>query len=635
MNNYNFDDEQIKEPSLWSKIASVFKFIAACLTFLRHTIANIIMLFFLLFVFLAFGAMQIINTDNSNNEQNVALTSKPAPILYINLKGDISASPLPKKGIDAIERQIDDFLKDKQVHSLLTIERALDKASTDKNIKLVILNLSDMMPTSLANTTRITSKIKTIKERGKKVFAFASSYSQSSYTIAKEASTIFLDPLGTVDIKGISLESLYYKDLLDKAHISPYIFKAGRFKSAVEPYLLNAMSDDVKEEYDILLHQMWRVYTNEVTTRKKISNKNLLDDTYTLYQRLSSYNFDIARMQQDLGLVDNLESFYFYKDKLIATYGASPLNPHEPHVIDYRDYAGYDPIYNDANIAVIYGIGPIVDKAKYGSDFAPENIIPQIERAMHDDNIKALVFYIDSPGGSAFASEQIRRALVKFRSKKKVVISMNSITASGGYWISTESDGIVATKDTITGSIGVFAISFGAHNLLNHFGVYEDGVYNSELARANIATAMSDNVQKLYQGSVDNTYRFFIKLVSKSRNLAFSDAPIFAEGQIFSAHTALNMGLIDKEGSLYDAIDMASALAKIKKSEIKVEHYINSSQTGIAFIDDMVLKAMTSFMPVPFAKVYTKYYDNAFLKQVMDKKDPTVMAISNCQGIMY
>ena len=632
MSKYNFDNKD-RERSLWSFIAAIFSFIAATLTFMRHTILNIVMLGFIALIFFAISSVHDLNTPQSENNE-LASQYKAPSILYLNLHGALTPSPLPTKGLDAIQRHIDESLNKKYVHSLLTIEKALDKALDDKNIELVVLDLTYLEPTSLANTMRISQKLKALRENGKKIYSFALNYNQSSYAIAKECSLIFLDPFGLVDIKGISLDSLYYKDLIDKAHITPYIFKAGHFKSAVEPFVLNAMSDDVKEQSALLVKDMWDVYKEQIASRQKLNGINLLEDTYSHSQRLSKYNFDIASMQKDLGLVDHLQSYYFYKDKLIQTYGASPTNAHEPNLIDYRDYI-VEEHSKDANIAVIYGIGTITEESQYANTFAPDNIVPQIEKALHDDNIKALVLYIDSPGGSAFASEDIRRALVKFRAHKKVVISMNSVAASGGYWVSTQSDAIFATQDTLVGSIGVFAISFGAHNLLNKYGIYADGVANSDFANSNIASPMSLANRNIIQSTVDNTYNFFLKIVSKARSLDINNAKDFAEGRVFSTKQALKLGLIDKVGSLHDAIDHAATIANINKDDIKVEHYLNSANTGIAFIDDLVVNAIASSLPIPLAKMYLDYQEQSFLKSVMLKKEPSVLAISYLKGIEY
>ncbi|SPT68645.1 signal peptide peptidase SppA [Anaerobiospirillum thomasii] len=641
-NNNQFNraqsQDEFEEHTPLKCLCKGFMFIGSALTFIRNTLANLVMLLLFFFIFAAVSLFEQFKDDpsalmgkNTAQMQN----AQPAPILYLSLQGNIVAPPLYDSGIEGLQRRIDEIVSNNITHSVLDIEKALSAACYDENIKMVLLNLSDMQPMPLAIASRIAAKLEALKQSGKKIVACATSYSQSAYVIASRADRILMDPLGQINIQGMSLQNIYFAPLLEKAGITPYVLRAGEFKSAVEPFLRASMSEHVRSEYMTLIDELWTEYESEVQIRKSRTSDRLLENIYSTLSRLDFHNGSMASLQKEQGLVDELEPFYFYKQELIEKFGADPLNDKMPHHITYSDYIQKLPAeLSESKVAVIYGIGPIVDRAELSTDFAPETIIPLIEKARDDDNIKSVVFYIDSPGGSLFASEQIRRALVSLRNKKKVVISMNAQAASGGYFIATQSDAIVATKDTITGSIGVFALSFGAHNLLNRYGVYQDGVQNSPLGTLNVARPADPAVLSLLQKSTQSSYAYFIDLVCKSRGLMPGDYLNFAEGRVFSARRALALGLVDKIGTLEDATALACTLSDTDINSVEIMHMLPEPSDPFSDLNAIVSKAYAMGLPAPLASLYVQYRQDAFLRQVLEHKEPVVMAITPFKNIL-
>ena len=279
-------------------------------------------------------------------------------------------------------------------------------------------------------------------------------------------------------------------------------------------------------------------------------------------------------------------------------------------------------------VAVIYGIGEITDYPERPTDFAYDNIAPQIEEAMMNDNIAAVVLYLNSPGGSVIASEKIRRSLEALQkyTVKPIIVSMNGTAASGAYWIGSQAEKIFATQSTITGSIGVFGLSFGAHRLLNKYGAYQDGVATNELAQAPIAKEMPYSQQMMYNLAVEKTYKDFVELVAKNRGLKANTYEIFAEGQIFLAEEAQTLGLVDEVGNLSDAIAYAAKQAGIDPNRLRVRHMSPESPNELGGFESLLFGLCNAYLPPEFTEAMLKLRQNTKLL----KKDGSnnLMAIS-------
>ena len=444
----------------------VLSFIGAALTFIRNFISNLVMIAIIALIVIAYNLAGTIKEKAviiASGQEEITTVEQSAQILYLPLKGVISESPLASDDFSNLQRRINEQLTGSVTHELIAIEKALNFAAEDNNLKLVILDLNDLSPMSLAVAKRIGNAVDKVRNAGKEVTALAYSYSQSAFAIAAHCDKILLDPMGQVNLRGIGMSSLYYKDLLNTLKVTPYIFKAGHFKSAVEPYTRNDMSPDVKAEYANLAANLWDEYIKELNVRKVLSRTIVLPDADKYVKELELYKGDTALMQLENNLVDELISREDYLLSLCKDYGTDKSDTTLPNMINYRKYLALKSTpekLKDKRIAVIYGIGQISGFSNHVYAFTPDNILPLLNEVRNDDKIKAVVMYINSPGGAVKASEEIRRELMRLKELgKKVVVSMNGTAASGGYWVASAADRIIADSSTLTGSMGVLSLS--------------------------------------------------------------------------------------------------------------------------------------------------------------------------------
>ena len=412
----------------------VLSFIGAALTFIRNFISNLVMIAIIALIVIAYNLVGTIKEKAviiASGQEEITTVEQSAQILYLPLKGVISESPLASDDFSNLQRRINEQLTGSVTHELIAIEKALNFAAEDNNLKLVILDLNDLSPMSLAVAKRIGGAVDKVRNAGKEVTALAYSYSQSAFAIAAHCDKILLDPMGQVNLRGIGMSSLYYKDLLNTLKVTPYIFKAGHFKSAVEPYTRNDMSPDVKAEYANLAANLWDEYIKELNVRKVLSRTIVLPDADKYVKELELYKGDTALMQLENNLVDELISREDYLLSLCKDYGTDKSDTTLPNMINYRKYLALKSTpekLKDKRIAVIYGIGQISGFSNDVYAFTPDNILPLLNEVRNDDKIKAVVMYINSPGGAVKASEEIRRELMRLKELgKKVIVSMNSL----------------------------------------------------------------------------------------------------------------------------------------------------------------------------------------------------------------
>ncbi|WP_277297058.1 signal peptide peptidase SppA [Succinatimonas hippei] len=582
----------------------VLSFIGAALTFIRNFISNLVMIAIIALIVIAYNLAGTIKEKAviiASSQEEITTVEQSAQILYLPLKGVISESPLASDDFSNLQRRINEQLTGSVTHELIAIEKALNFAAEDNNLKLIILDLNDLSPMSLAVAKRIGNAVDKVRNAGKEVTALAYSYSQSAFAIAAHCDKILLDPMGQVNLRGIGMSSLYYKDLLNTLKVTPYIFKAGHFKSAVEPYTRNDMSPDVKAEYANLAANLWDEYIKELNVRKVLSRTIVLPDADKYVKELELYKGDTALMQLENNLVDELISREDYLLSLCKDYGTDKSDTTLPNMINYRKYLALKSTpekLKDKRIAVIYGIGQISGFSNDVYAFTPDNILPLLNEVRNDDKIKAVVMYINSPGGAVKASEEIRRELMRLKELgKKVIVSMNGTAASGGYWVASAADQIIADSSTLTGSIGVFSLALGAHDLLNHVGVYQDGVATHEFADASIANPLSENTKETMRLSVEHTYDTFINLVAKSRRLSPANYISYAEGQVFLGDEAQNLGLIDDLGSLNDALNTAAKLIDSTLDDVSVLHLAPQGEKSISPLELFIMNKAEGIIP--------------------------------------
>lgn len=626
-------------------IGKVLLTIGSVITFARNLVFNLIFLLLILAIFsgiyFANNAKDMVENTAVNADGSAKTVS---PILYFDLSGTIHEMPQPDNEYTKFTKQFADVLNTPEYNDVVSIEDALNTASDDKRIKSVYFNFSktDRMPMPVAS--RVKKAILDYKKKnpGVMVSAYSDSYNASSYLIAGACDKIILDPFGGFTFRGFSASSLYFKDLLNRFNLSPLVFRAGEFKSAVEPFTSNRMSEPVKEEYRKAFNILWLTYLKSLDSRPNtgsvVGNLYAVPDNYI--KTLVNYQGSEAELLKKLNLVDELMSQEDFNASLIKLYGQGK-SIFEPKLTGYQDYLTLASLAknktskkNDkkvSSVAVIYGIGDIVDKTETPTTFSPDNIKEVLNDIRKDKSVNSVLLYINSGGGSVTASEKIRNMLVNFKKEtgKTLTVSMNGLAASGAYWISTAADYVYASPETITGSIGVFSLGISADKLLNEYGVYEDGVETSELARTSIAREMPQSQKIEYQLSVESIYKRFITLVRNAHpELQKVDYREFAEGRIFTVYDAKNLHLINDIDTFDNLI--ANAKKQIEKDGdtlCKVKHFVPDGIDSQFILKRMLSTHIQGFVSDKTLKMLLSWFDTASVKD-NGTHAPKIMATS-------
>lgn len=435
---------------------------------------------------------------------------------------------------------------------------ALRSAAKDSKIKGVSLYLSSVQA-SPASMTAIRHAITEFKKSGKFVYAYGESYSQGAYYIASAADQVYLNPKGNFDLRGMASQIMFYKGLIDKLDIEVDVVKCGKFKSAVEPYLMDRMSEANREQMEVLLNSIWGTFCQEIAASRKISVEDLnrMADSLTLVTTddvLASKLVDKLIYRSDYGKLLREKVGIAENAKLSLVY-----------LGEYIENISTPRVFTKDKIAVVYAYGEIVD-GKGGSDvIASETFCKELRKVYKDKKVKAIVLRVNSPGGSALASEVIWNEIEQAKAAgKKVVVSMGDYAASGGYYISSGADAIFAEATTLTGSIGVFGMIPSVGKFLeNKLGITIDRVKTNEHADALSGFRPMDEAERAYmQNSVDETYDTFLSRVAAGRKMHKADVDSIGQGRVWSGKDAVKLGLVDKIGNLDDAIKYAANLAQ-------------------------------------------------------------------------
>lgn len=491
------------------------------------------------------------------------VTVKPKSVLYMNLNYEIP------------ERTTDDDLtatlmrlqnSNTDQSGLNDIIANIDEAKNDPNISGIFLELSSV-GTSTANIEELRHHIISFRESGKFVITYSETMAQNSYYLATAGDEIYINPDGMLDIHGMASQIMFYKNLLDKLDIEIQIIRGpnNKFKSAVEPYFLDKMSAANREQMTKLLNTMWFKVVSDISESRNISiaKINELADNLSL-------TFD-AKVALNEGFVDGLA----YRDEIIARIKdlAGIEKSKKINVLTNSQYASArpEPKVKSDKIALIYANGQIIDGDGDDSTIGSITLSKAIREARENKSVKAIVMRVNSPGGSALASEVIRREVELAKAEKPFIISMGSYAASGGYWISTEGDRIFADPTTLTGSIGVFGTFPNAKKFLNEtVGLTFDVVKTNENADfGSITEPLTDYQKKMLQKYVGNTYNDFTSLVARTRGLRQSYVDSIGQGRVWAGTDALELGLVDELGGLDKAIEYAAKQADLTDYSIK------------------------------------------------------------------
>lgn len=490
--------------------------------------------------------------------------------LVINPQGDIVEQrsviqplSLPLNRLIGVPLEEEVFLQD--------LLDGINAAAADARIKYLVLDLDKLGSASLDQLQVAGDALSRAKKQGKHIIAMGESFNQAQYYLAARANEIWLNPMGTVDVHGFSVFKLYIKELLEKLAVNVHIFRVGTYKSAIEPLIRNDMSPADREASGMWLSKLWNLYTDGVAQERKLDGAVLRERIINKNAALAAAGGNRAQAALEMGLVDALKTRPEMIRQLRQLAGPGTNKKQEFNAVALDQYLQtLTPSYSGSGdsavqIGIITASGNIVHGKGAVGQIGSDALLAQIDRARKDDKLKALVLRINTGGGSAFASEQIRQGLLQLQqSGKVVVVSMGSMAASGGYWLAANADHIVAAPSTLTGSIGIFGAVPTFENSLTRIGVYGDGLnVGGKNLPANLATGMAPEDKAAFQLDVDYGYRRFLQIVAEGRKKSVDEAGRIAEGRVWDGATAKDLGLVDSLGGLSEAVAVAAKLAKV------------------------------------------------------------------------
>lgn len=546
-------------------IGSIFKFVWRFLNGIRLILLNVIF-FALLIGFIVASA-----------EEEEPVKVPDNGILVLNPTGILVEE---KTYIDPVDEFINEALdsSDRIPEVLVSdLVAALDKAKNDDRIGAVFLDLSNMFPSGVNKLQRVAEALDDFKTTNKPIISAADYYSQHQYYLASHADSIYLNPLGSVSFDGFQYGQVYFNSLLTKLKLTPHIFKVGEYKSAVEPFIRDDMSDAAKEANAFLYDELWAVFKNDVVNQRDIAPYIADGELEPYLQAFDDAQGDMAEMALRSNLVDALKTRTEVRTELINLAGYDEDKETFRHIA-YNDYNAEPsekamPVHQGSQdqIAVVVARGQIVNGSRKPGMIGGDSTAKLIRKAREDEHTKAIVLRVDSPGGSGFASEIIRQEILEAKKQNiPVIASMSSVAASGGYWISAEADQIWAAPTTITGSIGVFGMVITAENAMDYIGVNGDFYNTTELPIGNTLEGISDAQKHLLQRSTESFYDHFLEIVANARGMTKKEVDNVAQGRIWTGSQAQERGLVDFLGDYDDAINAAAELAGVEDYQVNI-----------------------------------------------------------------
>ena len=497
---------------------------------------------------------------------------EPKSVLKIDLAESIVDQPVndPLAGFDPMSMNVQKSVSNMQVMN------AIESAAQDDNIEGIYINLTGAGTASAALLEEVRDYITAFKESGKFVVAYGEVYSQGGYYLASVADSIYLNPVGEMEWRGLAAQVMFYKGLLDKLGVEPQVFRHGTFKSAVEPYILNKMSPENRTQMETYVNSIWGTMVADIAKERNLS----IDSLNMFATDLSAMMAEDAlanRMVDGLKYEDEVEDILREKLELDADEDITFVTLGE-----YIAAKPYTPTYSDNKIEVIYAEGQIVQGTSEQGTLGSSTLADQLAEARLDEEVKAVVLRVNSPGGSALASEVIWREMELLRQQKPVIVSMGDYAASGGYYISAPADAIIADATTLTGSIGVFGLMFNAEKALNNkLGITIDVAKTNPSADMGMPfRAVSSNERTKIMRSIEQVYSTFVNHVADGRNMTFDSVDAIGQGRVWTGNDGNRIGLVDEIGGLKYAIAVAA-----DKAECLDDYMVRESMgepTGLA-----------------------------------------------------
>ncbi|MBS4718777.1 signal peptide peptidase SppA [Aeromonas caviae] len=544
--------------SIFKGLGWLFRSLWRLLNFTRLMLVNL--LFLLVVLVIVFSVSQ---SETPSTPIEGALT--------LNLSGVLVEQRTQTDPTVQLLRQMDKGDEQPSEIVLSDLLWAIKSAGNDDRIKALVIKPQGLQGASLSKLQEVTAAIDAFKESGKPVIAMADYYSQGAYLLAAHADHVLLNQSGAVLIEGLGVYQTYFKSALEKLNITPHVFKVGTYKSFVEPYTRDEMSPESKEANQRWLDQLWQSYVADVAEQREIEPDAVAPNKDHFLELLRKAGGNAASYALDNGLVDQLATRDEMTQAVIKEVGEA--DDHGWKGVGLKEYLAAIPEQYPQSgkdeVGLITASGAIMDGVQPAGTIGGDSLADLLAEARRDDQVKAVVLRVDSPGGSAFAAEQIRAELLALKQAgKPVVISMGSYAASGGYWISADADKIFASPTTLTGSIGVFGMFATIDKALSQYGVHTDGVGTTDFVGVGLTRALPDHVGEAIQLSVEDTYQRFVGLVGKGRGLSPEEAEKAAEGRVWTGQDAKALGLVDEFGNLDDALKAAADLANLKSWQV-------------------------------------------------------------------
>ncbi len=545
------------------------------LDFTRRLVVNLVFLMILVLVISAmFGG------GDPALKQDTTLVLEP--------KGEIVEQYSGSPSDVALSKALGEEVPETQLRDILTV---LEEAAKDDHITQVLFKLDAFGGAGVSTLREVGRAIDEFKKSGKKIYVYGEYMDQAGYYLAAHGDEIYIHPDGMVLLEGLGRYRNYYRSALDKIGVQMHVFRVGTYKSAVEPYLLDGPSDAARESDSYWLEDVWTVFLEDVAKARKLEVANLRAMIDELPQRITAVNGDTAQLAISEKLVDGLKTADELRAMLIAS-GAKDDEEETFRQISFSNYLKRFPapmaVGDAKQVGVIVAQGEIVGGRQPQGVIGGKSTGDLVRQAREDKNIKAVVLRVDSPGGSGFDSELIRREIELTRAAgKPVVVSMGDIAASGGYWISMTSDAIYAEPTTITGSIGIFGLFPDASQAMDKLGLHTAGTTTTWLAGAiDPRRPLDPRIGEVLQSVINAGYQDFIGKVASNRGKTKEEIDTIGQGRVWSGNQALERGLVDKLGGLNDAIANAAERAKLGEDFELV--YVEKELTGFE-------KFMTSF----------------------------------------
>jgi protease-4 len=518
--------------------------------FLGNVLATIVGLF-VFFMILFFGIVLVATVFGSKSDVKAVENNSVIELDLSTVKNDYTGK-FYFEDFDYFETSHD---------GLSDIIKAIEAAKTDDNIKGISI-LNDESEIGMAQIKAVRKALEDFKKSGKFVMAYANVYSQKEYYLNSVANTIYLNPVGEMEFKGLTTEILFFKDFQEKYGIKMEVIRHGKYKSAVEPFLENKMSDANREQVSSLLNSTWNAMLKDISKSRAIPIAKLNEIANGLLART-------PEMAKQAKLVDKVAYEDIYHDDIKKALKVDKDDDYNTiSILDYannvattsKDYSTKD------KIAIIYAQGEIGSGEGDVNEIGEGSMRRSLREARKDENIKAIVLRIDSPGGNALTSDLIWREIELTKKVKPVVVSMGNYAASGGYYIACNANKIFAEENTITGSIGVFGIMPNFTQVVSKIGITSEQVNtNTNAADYSVFKPLSDNYRAFAQEGVEKVYGVFVNRVATGRKMTFEQVDNIGQGRVWSGADAIKIGLVDKIGGMDDALKYAADLVKIKK----------------------------------------------------------------------